>query len=313
LWLAYVLTAGIGALVAMFEPTTNAALPNLVEPRDLAAANVLMGAAWGTMLAVGGALGGIVAATLGRDAAFLGDALSFAVSALLIVGIRRPFSEERHGDHPSLREAVVETLRYAREDRRVFALLSVKGGFGLAGGVIGLLPLLALTVFDAGDRGTGLLLATRGLGALMGPFLVRRFTSDLRGVFAAIGISFAVYGVSYGAVSLVGTLVAASICVLLAHLGGGAQWTLSTYGLQRIVPDRIRGRVFSFDFGLVTLTMSGSILIGGWVAEELGVRAAIGGLAAVATLWAVVWSAATTSIRRRASFDQREPAVRRSV
>ncbi len=155
-WLAYVLTAGIGALVAMFEPTTNAAVPNLVEPRDLAGANVLMGAAWGTMLAVGGALGGIVAATLGREAAFVGDALSFGVSALLIVSIRRPFSEERAPGHPSLREAVIETLRYARDDRRVVALLSVKGGFGLAGGAIGLLPLLALGVYDAGDQGTGL-------------------------------------------------------------------------------------------------------------------------------------------------------------
>ncbi|MGH2686056.1 MAG: MFS transporter, partial [Actinomycetota bacterium] len=158
-WLAYVLTAGIGALVAMFEPTTNAAVPNLVERRDLAVANVLMGAAWGTMLAVGGALGGIVAATLGREAAFVGDALSFAISALLIVGIRRPFSEERAEAHPSLREAVGETIRYAREDRRVLALLSTKAGFGLAGGVIGLLPLLALTVYDSGDQGTGVLYA----------------------------------------------------------------------------------------------------------------------------------------------------------
>ncbi|MGH2683840.1 MAG: hypothetical protein ACRDJP_00045, partial [Actinomycetota bacterium] len=57
------------------------------------------------------------------------------------------------------------------------------------------------------------------------------------------------------------------------------------------------------DYGLVTLTISGSILLGGWAAETFGVRAAIGGLAAVATLWAGVWSLATTSIRRRASFE----------
>ena len=308
-WLAFVLTAGIGALVAVFEPTTNAALPNLVDPEDLAPANVLMGAAWGTMLAVGGALGGIVAATLGREAAIVGDALSFVISALLIIGIRRPFSEERLHAHSSLRDAVVETMRYARRDRRVFALLSVKGGFGLAGGVIGLLALLSLTVFDAGDRGTGILYAARGVGALVGPFLVRRFTGDLRGVFGAIGVSFLVFGLSYGMVPFVGSLALAAICVMAAHLGGGAQWTLSTYGLQRIVPDRIRGRVFSFDFGLVTLTMSASILIGGWIAEAAGVRVAIGGLAAAATLWAVVWSVATTSIRRRASFEDEPERV----
>ena len=58
-------------------------------------ANVLIGSAWGTMLAVGAALGGMVAATLGRDAAFVVNALSFAVSAALIVGIRLPLQLER--------------------------------------------------------------------------------------------------------------------------------------------------------------------------------------------------------------------------
>jgi MFS family permease len=303
IWLAYVLTAGIGAFTAMFEPTTNAAVPNLVDPEDLPAANVLMGSAWGTMLAVGGALGGIVAATLGRDAAFVGDALSFAVSALLIVGIRRRFAEERTGEHPSIRAAVVDTVRYARLDRRVFALLSVKAGFGLGGGIMALLPLVALNVFRAGDRGTGILLAARGIGALLGPFLARRFTRNLRSLYAAIGVSFAVYGISYGVVSLSPVFWFAAAFVLSAHLGGGAQWTLSTYGLQRIVPDAIRGRVFSFDFGLATLSFSVSILLGGFVADQAGPLAAIAVLAGISGTWAIVWTALTARIRRTASFD----------
>lgn len=300
-WLVYVLAAGIGALTAVFEPTSSAAVPNLVDPEDLPAANVLVGSAWGTMLAVGGALGGVVAATLGREAAFIGDAASFGLSAVLLVGIRRPFSEIRTGEHPGIAEAVVETVRYARRDHRVLALLSVKGGFGLAGGVIGLLPLLALTVYDAGDRGTGILLAARGLGALTGPFLARRFIHDLRTLFLGIGAAFAVFGVSYAFVPLAGSLWVAAAFVLAGHLGGGAQWTLSTYGLQRIVPDRIRGRVFSFDFGLVTLTMAGSILLSGWAADRFGVRPVVTIVALVAVIWAVVWSALTTSIRNEAS------------
>ena len=50
---------------------------NLVEDDELGEANVLIGSAWGTMLAVGAALGGLVAATLGRDAAFVINAASF--------------------------------------------------------------------------------------------------------------------------------------------------------------------------------------------------------------------------------------------
>jgi MFS family permease len=299
LWMAYVLIASISALSAAFTPASQAAVPNLVDPEDLPAANVLEGAAWGTMLAVGGALGGVVAAALGRDAAFLGDSLSFVISGLLLLGIRRRFAEDRPHEHPRMLEAMGETVRYARRDHRVLALLSVKGGFGLAAGAIGLLPIFALEVFHAGDRGTGILWAARGVGALVGPFLVRRYTGDLRNLFVAIGTSFAVYGLFYGLMPLVGSLWAAAPFVLAAHLGGGAQWTLSTYGLQRIVPDRIRGRVFAFDFALVTTTLAGSILVAGWAADRFDPRAVMVVLAAVAGAYAVVWSMLTTPIRRR--------------
>jgi predicted MFS family arabinose efflux permease len=298
-WLAFALTAGIAGMSAAFTPASNASIPNLVDPEDLPAANVLVGAAWGTMLAVGAALGGLVAALLGRDAAFLGDAVSFALSGILLLGIRRRFSEPRPQEHPSIGEAIRETVDYARRDHRVLALLTVKGGFGLGAGVIGLLPILALEVFHAGDQGTGILWGFRGVGALVGPFLVRRYTRDLRSLFAAIGVSFVVYGVFYGVVPLMPSLWAAAAFVLLAHLGGGAQWTLSTYGLQVIVPDRIRGRVFSFDFGLVTLTLACSILAGGWAADHFDPRAVMLVMAAVALLYAVAWSLATTRLRRR--------------
>jgi predicted MFS family arabinose efflux permease len=299
-WLAFVLTAAIAAFSAAFNPASNAAIPNLVDPQDLPAANVLAGAAWGTMLAVGAALGGVVAAVFGRDAAFIADAASFALSAALLLRIRRRFSEVRQAnEHPGLGEATRETLRYARKDHRVLALLTVKGGFGLGAGVIGLLPILALEVFHAGDLGTGILWGFRGVGVLVGPFLAGRYTRDLRSLFGAIGVSFAVYGVFYVTVPLMPTLWAAAIFVLLAHLGGGAQWTLSTYGLQVIVPDRIRGRVFAFDFGLVTLTLACSILVGGWAAERFDPRAVMLVMSGVALAYAVVWSAATTRLRRR--------------
>lgn len=308
-WMAYVLTAGIGAFTAAFEPTTHAAVPNLVDREDLPAANVLMGSAWGTMLAVGGALGGIVAATLGRDAAIIGDAASFALSGLLIVGIRRSFSEARATEHPTIRAAVRDTIRFAKLDRRVFALLSVKAGFGLGGGIMALLPLVSLNVFLTGDRGTGILLAARGLGALIGPFLARRFTRNLRSLYAAIAVSFAVYGISYGIVSQSPALWFAAVFVVSAHLGGGAQWTLSTYGLQRIVPDSIRGRVFSFDFGLATLSFSVSILLGGWVADQWGALAAIGVLAGISGAWAIVWTSLTSRIRRESTFEPQPEAA----
>src|SRR6478736_4802387 len=103
LWIALVCALLLSAFGAFFEPASSAALPNLVDDADLSTANVIQGSAWGVMLAVGAALGGIVAATLGRDAAFIIDAATFAASALLIIGITRPFQQPRQqfaeGEH----------------------------------------------------------------------------------------------------------------------------------------------------------------------------------------------------------------------
>jgi MFS family permease len=303
-WLVFVLQASLAIFSALFEPASSAAVPNLVEPEDLPTANTLVGSAWGTMLAVGAAVGGLVAALLGRETAFVADAISFAFSAFLLVRIRGKFSEAREVEHPGMVEATVETLRYARADHRVLALLAVKGGFGVAGGVLVLLPVFATEVFEQGAIGIGLLYGVRGVGALIGPFLgARRARGSLGGLFMAIGISMASFGVFYGVFPFMPTIPLAAIFCAGAHLGSGAQWMLSTYGLQVMVPDHIRGRVFAFDFALVTLSITLSNLAAGWSAERFGPRPTMFGLAGVAMAYAAVWWVATRRVRAQAGGE----------
>lgn len=298
-WLVFPLLALISAFSAVFDPASTAAVPNLVEDDDLSAANALVGSAWGTMLAVGAALGGVVAATFGRDTAFLVDAGSFAASAALLSRIRRPFAEDRRQEHPGLAVATVETVHYARKDHRVLALLAVKAGFGFGAGVIVLISVFAREVYRQGDVGIGILMAARGVGALVGPFIGRRVAGgDDRRLFPAIGLALTTFGVCYLAFGFMPSLALAAPCVAFAHIGGGAQWTLSTYGLQRIVPDSIRGRVFAFDFALVTLSIALSSLGAGWAAERWGPRPAAAALAGVALAWAIIWWVSTGRVRR---------------
>lgn len=300
MWLAYLLLAVISSFSAVFDPASSAALPNLVEPRELGPANALSGSLWGTMLAVGAALGGIVAAALGRDAAFLIDASSFAVSGLLIARIRRPFSAERTEEpEANVIRATVETVRYARRDHRVLALVTVKAGFGIAAGVIALIAVFAHEEFGAGDAGIGALMAGRGVGALIGPFLGRWLAGPQdRRLFGAIGVALAVFGLGYATLGVMPSLFAAAVAVGIAHLGGGAQWTLSSYGLQRLVPDRIRGRIFAFDFTLITLSLTVSALVTAWAADRFGARPTVAVLGGVAVLWAAIWTWLTTDVRR---------------
>ena len=305
-WIVYPLLAAMACFSAAFEPASAAALPNLVEAEDLATANALSGSLWGTMLAVGAAIGGVVTAILGRDAAIVIDAASFVASATLIVGIRRSFQESRtlEQEHDRVVEAARDTVRYARRDHRVLALLAVKFGWGLAGGVLVLIPLLAKGRFHAGEVGIGLLLAARGVGALIGPFVGRAsLGSEDRRLFLAIGVALAIFGVGYAILGLVPTLVLALPAVALAHVGGGAQWMLSSYGLQKVVPDRIRGRIFAFDGMLVTLTFGLSSVLTGVLAETLHPRTTAIVMGTLAVVWAIVWMALTTDVRRATMLE----------
>jgi MFS family permease len=158
-------------------------------------------------------------------------------------------------------------------------------------------------VFDAGEVGLGLMMACRGVGALIGPFLGHRLAGrDHQRIFPAIFASLVVFGFGYLAMGAAPGIAFAAIAILVAHLGGGSQWVLSTYGLQVLVPDRIRGRIFGFDFAFIGLSLGVSSLVASWAADRFGPRPASFALGAIALGWAVVWWFATGRVRRATSF-----------
>lgn len=313
LWIAFVAVLLLAVGAAVFEPTSSASLPNLVDPDDLPTANVLIGSAWGTMLAVGAALGGLVAATLGRDAAFVINALSFAVSAWLIVGIVRRLQEERHPDDPHVPHGgvwsgIAAAVSIARGSRTLAAFLLSKTSFGVGTGVVALLAVFGTEVFGAGDAGIGVLFAARGLGALVGPFLARAATgTDDLGLIRGIAASFVAAGACYALFPLAPSLAIAAGLVFGAHCGGGAQWALSTLGIQRSTPDAIRGRVFSLDYGLVTLTIAVSTLLAGTLADLVPARVAVWVMAGLILLAGTAWIAFAWPMltQRRATLGDR--------
>ena len=100
---------------------------------------------------------------------------------------------------------------------------------------------------------------------------VRRLVApSLSRVLQLCGCAGLAFGVCYLGLSVAPVLAVAAPLALLAHLGGGAQWTLSTYGLQRRAPDHIRGRILAGDFGIVTLIITVSNLVAGGLAIVIG-------------------------------------------
>jgi predicted MFS family arabinose efflux permease len=283
-WLVYALAALEVVVSTFFDPAKSAAIPSLVSREELISANALSSASWSITLALGAALGGVVTDAFGRNTAFVVDSMSFFVSAAYIarVHLRYSRSTAERATHLSIADATgitdfIEGARYLRSNPRVMALLLVKSGWGLGGGVLLLLTIYGKQIFPLGRDGAasiGLLYAARGLGALIGPMIAGVITSGApRTMRQAISVAFFVSTAFYLLFAHSPVLAVALICVVGAHSGGSIQWVFSTTLLQMTVPDRFLGRVFALEMALLTLTMSVSTYVTGWGVDYPGLGA----------------------------------------
>jgi hypothetical protein len=235
--------------------------------------------------------------------------VTFVVAAALIALVRRPMNAVRTGEPRRVRPIgdTREAFHYASSNRPLTLLLCSKAGLGLAGGVVPLLAVFGKEVFDAGDAGIGLLLGARGLGAVIGPMVAQRRLSShgattseqaVPGILLLCGAGAVVYGVGYLGVASAPSLALAMVATFVAHLGGGAQWMLSNLGLQLATPDPLRGRIFAADFAVLTVTMSCSFVISGWLSGRVGPRPVTAVLAVIACTWGLLYLTVTRGLRR---------------
>jgi hypothetical protein len=114
-------------------------------------------------------------------------------------------------------------------------------------------------------------------------------TPSPRAIVALCVVSTLGYGAFYAIFPFVPWFGGALVLVMLAHLGGGAQWSLSTFGLQMATPDHLRGRVMSIDYGLATLAIGLSAIAAGVIADAANEELATWILAVVAGIYGTVW------------------------
>ena len=304
IWLGLLAQVCITALSAFINPAVSAALPNVVRnAEELRQANALFGASWGAMVFLGAAFGGFFSQTFGRTATFAVDIATFVIAAGLIALIKTPMQEKstvpaRAPVRPwrDMREA----FHFAQSDHAIFALVASKATFAVGAGAVSQLAILAADAFSSGDGGHGLLLAARGLGAALGPLIVTRLVGhNISRLLTICGISGFAFSFCYLGVSVAPSLAVACMCIMAAHFGGGAQWTLSTFGLQMRSPDALRGRVLAADMALATLVMGLSSVASGLLGELFPVRTAIAIMGGSAVVAASIFMMLTHSLRRQ--------------
>lgn len=271
-WLIYPLLLAETTMAAFFEPARSAVIPNIAVETDVLAANTLSSATWSMNLMIGASVGGVVAAFLGRDAAFVLNALSFLASAILISGMR--FAEPHADGAPPLRprdlvdfSPVLEGIRYIRNHPTLVPAVFAKAGELMVGPSWVIFTVMGARDFaihakginsaGAAMLGMSILLAGRGAGALVGPLISARWAgqNDHR---LRLGILFGylTIAVGYGLIGVSHSVWIAAACAMLAHAGGSTVWVFSTTLLQLRTEDRFRGRVFSADLGLASFTFA---------------------------------------------------------
>jgi MFS family permease len=311
--IGFVCVALVAALASFVAPAIQAAVPNLTRsPEELNTAAAIFGSTWGVMLAVGAAAGGFVADRFGRDTAFIANAGSFVAAGVFVALITMPMQEARHAQRARVRPLadMAEAAHMARRDHVMLALLASKMTAAIGSGIVGLLVVFAKDELHGGDASRGLLLAARGVGAGIGPIVAARFVKrDLSRMLTVCGMAGLVFGAGYLSLSVSHTLLLGLLFVGIAHFAGGAQWTMSTYGLQVRAPDEIRGRILAGDFAIVTLVLSVSGLAAGIIADSTdNRRATMVGFSLVAAAAALVNLTLTRRLRARLREEARASA-----
>ncbi len=310
-WLGPVAVGCMSFAKAFYSPAASAALPNIVDAEDLSAANAVSGSAWGTMTVVGASLGGVLSSAFSPYTCFVITGVLLIAAATLTLGVRRPLQSDRDRDVPQAHvfAAMREAGRYIVTRPRLLSLVTVKSAVGFGNGVLALFPILAAHSFGQGSIGTGLLFAARGVGALVGPFLLRRVLKHQGWLMSGLALSMAAYGLSYLCISVIPWFGLALVFVFIAHTAGGGNWMMSSYVLQTEIPDELRGRVLSMDMTIASLAVAVSSVTTSILESHISTRVLVACCGSITLVYAIVWRLITVRLNAPATRPVAPPVL----
>lgn len=261
-----------------FGPTIGAYLPSLVrDEAELGPAN----SAWSTLdnlaFVIGPAIAALLIGASGLTLAFLINAISFGVVAIVLWQL--PSEKRVQGDAPGSSSAAPAEATSAKGSvaslgRSALPLAGLAVVDSVAGFVFGglgvLTVILAVDQLGADEASTGFLNAAVGVGGILGAlssgaFVVR---PALRGplILGSLGLAAGVAGLG-----LASSLGPALIAIAIASAGSLLTEVVSTTIFQRIIPDAIRGRALGTIATISTLAYAAGSLVLPVAAGTIGI------------------------------------------
>jgi MFS family permease len=308
-WALCVLVTGTTVSGAPFTAARTALLPDVLPGDRLALGSAIGNVTDQFSQVIGFTAGALIVAWLNPYRALLLDALTFAVSALLIAGwvTRRPAPsreraddrEPRDGkqsrDEPSLRSRTSAGMRLVAQDPVLRCLVL----FGWLSGFYVIPEALAAPYAHAlrqGSVAVGLLMAAMPVGTIVGALVLVRLIPPGRRL-AMLG-----WLAMLACVPLIGSAARPPLPVVLALLavagvGSGYQVIAAAAFLQRL-PDSGRAAAFGFAASGVLAVQGLGFLVGGAAAQAIGPQRVVAIAGAVGLGAAAILAAAWTRARR---------------
>ncbi|MGH8962861.1 MAG: MFS transporter [Jatrophihabitantaceae bacterium] len=290
--LAPVLAALATTAASPYASCVATTTPRLVRPEQLGAANAARSAVGSACIVVGPALGGLLMVLASPTAAFVVNAASFALSALIVSSMPagelfRPAATCEGGSRPRLLADLASGLTALRRSRVALRLVGADISCSVVYGAETVLFLLLARALGFGADGYGWLLAGCGLGGVVGTAVASRAAEHGRPrlVLAAALLAVVV------PLPLLAVTTSVTVAVLLAVVGGvGAILVevLADTGLQRCLDDEVLGRAYGFAFpAAIAGIVVGSLLAAPLVAL-FGLRGSLLVLGALVAVHALV-------------------------
>ena len=289
-----------GICAAIFNPARISIIPTLVGEAHLARGNSLVYATDRAVEIAGGLAGGILVATIGSSAFFV-DAVTFALSAMLLSRVAMVELARRLTWSHLVSEAQEGLVLLRRS-----AVLWSNTVFSLAAQVSnpiinGLTPAFIIQRFAGNDPALGAVEygiseAAIAAGAVLGSVVLPRYTTRLRkGQLLVFG--FAATGTLVFSIALSYSFAATVILFALLGVANVAFYVPTVTILQERTAPETRARVFGARIALTNLSWLPLIFVGGALADVFGPAILIGA-AGVVTL-----AAALVGSRVHAVFD----------
>jgi MFS family permease len=280
----------VGLVNAADVPARQAFLVEMTSPEDLPGAIALNSSIFNTARMVGPVLAGVVLGAAGEAACFFANAASYVAVLWALARMRLPHDVPPPPSH-ALGAGLRSGLEYVwreRALRNLLLLLGVVGAFGLPYQV--LMPVFARTVFAAGPRTYGLLLAAAGIGAVTSSLLLAWRITGRDAHRRKLLQGLALFAIGILGLALSPTLPVALAFQVVAGFGMIRYTATTNTLLQLLAADDYRGRVMGLHTVMFLGTApAGSLLLGG-LAERFGAPTAAL-VSGVVTLVAAGWLA----------------------